>query len=151
MKSGELSNMFIGQYQHSIDEKGRLAFPAKFRKELSEGAVVTKGLDGCLFVFSRKKFIQMAENISRLPYTKSSARLYSRLILASACDLEFDKQGRVILPAFLRDYAKLKTEAIVGGLYDRVEIWSKKSWKDLSQIADKDAGEIVEELSEIDI
>lgn len=143
--------MFIGQYQHSIDEKGRLAFPAKFRKELSDGAVVTKGLDGCLFVFSRKKFLQMAESISRLPYTKSSARLYSRLILANACDLEFDKQGRVILPAFLRDYAKIKTEAVVGGLYDRVEIWSKKGWRELNEISDKGAGEVVEELSGLEI
>lgn len=128
-----------------------MAFPAKFRKELSDGAVVTKGLDGCLFVFSRKKFLQMAESISRLPYTKSSARLYSRLILANACDLEFDKQGRVILPAFLRDYAKIKTEAVVGGLYDRVEIWSKKGWRELNEISDKGAGEVVEELSGLEI
>lgn len=143
--------MFIGQFEHAIDDKGRLSFPAKFRKGLQDGAVVTKGLDGCLFVFSQKKFEQMAENISNLPYTKSSARVYSRLILANACELEFDKQGRIIIPAYLRDYAKVKGEAIITGLYDRIEIWSKKAWKALAEKVDKDAGEVAEELSEFSV
>lgn len=143
--------MFIGQFEHSIDEKSRLAFPAKFRKELQGGAVITKGLDGCLFVFEKKKFEQMAESIGSLPYTKSAARLYSRLILANASELEFDKQGRIIIPSYLKEYAHMKKDAVVAGLYDRIEIWSKKSWLDLVNKVDKDAGEVVEELSAVNI
>lgn len=143
--------MFIGQFEHSIDEKGRLAFPARFRRGLQNGAVVTKGLDGCLFVFPKAKFVQMAEGISQLPYTKSSARLYSRLILANASEIEFDKQGRIIVPSYLRDYAKLKNDAVVTGLYDRIEIWGRKNWEELAEKVDKEAGEVVEELSDINI
>lgn len=140
--------MFIGQFEHSIDSKGRLSFPALFRKSLQSGAVVTKGLDGCLFVFPKKKFEQMAESISNLPYTKSAARQYSRLILANAGELVFDKQGRIIIPSYLREYAGLKDGVIVAGLYDRIELWSKRSWKSLTEKVDKGAGEIAEELSE---
>jgi len=143
--------MFIGQFEHSIDEKGRLAFPAKFRKDLLGGAVVTKGLDGCLFVFPKSKFKQMADAISKLPYTKSAARLYSRLILSNAGEIEFDKQGRVHIPLYLRAHAKLKKNAIVCGLYDRIEIWSDKSWEDVSKKVSQDAGEVVEELSGLEI
>jgi len=152
-KSGEKQKqeMFIGQYEHSVDAKGRLAVPAKFRKALSTGAVITKGLDGCLFVFAREKWQRMAESIGKLPVSKSSARLYARLILASAAEAEFDNQGRVILPAYLREYAKLTKLAIVTGLYDRVEIWSKANWKKISEKVDKEAGEIVEELSDLGV
>jgi len=151
-KSGENNNkMFIGQYEHSVDEKGRLAIPAKFRRSLTSGAVITKGLDGCLFVFPKERWQKMAESIGELPYTKSSARAYARLILASAVDVEFDKQGRVVVPNYLRKYASLKTQAIVAGLYDRVEIWSRENWtKEMSKI-DKEAGKVVEELSELGV
>lgn len=143
--------MFIGQYEHSIDEKGRLAFPAKFRKDLQAGAVVTKGLDGCLFVFPKAKFKQMADSISRLPYTKSAARLYSRLILSNAGEIEFDKQGRVHIPPYLKSHAKLKKTAVICGLYDRIEIWSDKNWEEVSKKVSQEAGEVVEELSAIEI
>lgn len=142
--------MFIGQFEHSVDEKGRLAFPAKFRKNLQGGAVVTKGLDGCLFVFSKEKFIQMAESIDKLPYTKSSVRLYSRLILANASEVEFDKQGRAILPAHLKIYAKLEDRAVVTGLFNRIEIWSADMWEKEMAKTEKDAGKVVEELSDLE-
>lgn len=148
-KSGE--KMFIGQYEHSVDEKGRLAVPAKFRRALKEEAVITKGLDGCLFLFPQAKFKKMAESIGQLPYTKSSARLYARLILAGASDVEFDKQGRVIVPGYLRDYAGLKTAAIVIGLYDRIEVWSKSKWQALVEKIEPKAGEIAEELSDLGV
>jgi len=151
-KSGENNNkMFIGQYEHSVDEKGRLAVPAKFRKSLSTGAIITKGLDGCLFVFPMDRWQKMAESIGELPYTKSSARTYARLILASAADVEFDKQGRVIVPNYLRKYAQLTTQVIVAGLYDRIEIWSNASWRKQMAKVDQEAGKVVEELSELGI
>lgn len=143
--------MFIGQYEHSVDAKGRLAIPAKFRQALKTGAVITKGLDGCLFVFAREKWQRMAESIGKLPVSKSSARFYARLILASASDAEFDNQGRIVLPAYLREYAKLTRSAIVTGLYDRVEIWSKTNWGKVSEKVDKEAGKIVEELSDLGV
>ena len=146
-KSGE-NKMFIGQYEHSVDQKGRLAIPSKFRKNLSDGAVVTKGLDGCLFLFSRAKWQEMAENIGQLPETKSSARLYSRLILAGASEAEFDNQGRVLIPAYLRKYAGVKSSVVVAGVYDRIEIWSKAVWDKYIEKNEKEAAEIVESLSE---
>jgi len=143
--------MFIGQYEHAIDAKGRLAVPAKFRKAITQGAVITKGLDGCIFVFEAVKWRKMAQGISELPLTRTSARLYARLILAGATDVEFDKQGRIVLPSYLREYAKLKTNAIVVGVYDRVEIWNKSAWvKAIAKVEDR-AGEIAEELSDLGV
>lgn len=151
-KSGEYKNkMFIGQYEHAVDEKGRIAIPAKFRSVFKSGAIITKGLDGCLFVFTKEKWNKMAENIGRLPETKSSARVYSRLILASAVEGEFDNQGRVLIPSYLREYAKLRKKGIVAGIYDRVEIWSEESWKKEMSKIDIEAGKVVEELSEIGV
>ena len=143
--------MFIGQFEHAIDEKNRLALPVKFRRAISGGAVITKGLDGCLFLFTREKFQKMAQSIGELPLTKSSARLYARLILAGASDVEFDKQGRMVLPQYLRDYAGLTHNTIVVGVYDRVEIWSKTKWSKTVEKLDSKAGEIAEELSELGV
>ena len=143
--------MFIGQYEHAIDEKGRVAVPAKFRKFIKNEAVITKGLDGCLFLFTAEKWQKMAQSIGQLPVSKSSARLYARLILAGASDVEFDKQGRIILPTYLRKYANIKRQVIITGLFDRIEIWDKKSWvKQISQV-EGEAGEIAEDLSELGI
>ena len=145
-KSGE-KTMFIGQYEHSVDQKGRLAIPSKFRKGLSDGAVATRGLDGCLFLFSRSKWQKIAESVGQLPETKSSARVYARLILAGASELEFDNQGRAIIPGYLRKYAGIGSSAVVIGLYDRLEIWSKTKWNKYVEKNEAKAAEIVEELS----
>lgn len=143
--------MFIGQFEHSIDEKYRIAIPAKFRKELKGGAILSKGLDGCLFMFQKAKFTEMAQNISKLPLSKSSARLYARLMLASAEEVEFDNQGRIILPGYLRKFGSFKKSAVVIGLYDRVEIWSKEVWEKESNKTDRQAGELIEDLSELGV
>ena len=143
--------MFIGQFEHTIDEKKRLAIPVKFRRSIRDKAVITKGLDGCLFLFSADKWQKMAQSIGQLPLTKSSARLYARLILASAQDVDFDKQGRIILPQYLKKYAAISKDAFVVGVYDRVEIWDKNRW---NKSVEKDEGRIgkaVEELSEVGI
>ena len=152
-KSGEYKkqNMFIGQFEHAIDEKNRLAIPVKFRRAISGGAVITKGLDGCLFLFTSEKFKKMAQSIGELPLTKSSARVYARLILAGASDVEFDKQGRVILPQYLRDYAGLTHVSIVVGVYDRIEIWDKSKWGKTVEKLDSKVGKITEELSDLGV
>ena len=140
--------MFIGQFEHAIDEKNRLAIPAKFRRSIHGEAVITKGLDGCLFLFTADKWQKMAQSIGQLPLTKSSARLYSRLILASAQDVEFDKQGRIILPQYLRKYASIDGDAMVVGVYDRIEIWDKSKWSKTVEKDETKAAKAVEELSE---
>ncbi len=143
--------MFIGQFDHAIDEKGRLAVPAKFRRQLIGGAILTKGLDGCLFLFPKVKWQKMAENIGQLPVSKSSGRLYARLMLAGAAEAEFDKQGRIILPAYLRTYAGLGRQAVTIGLYDRVEIWNKAKWSKMIGKVENEAGRIAEELSDLGV
>lgn len=143
--------MFIGQFEHTVDQKNRLAIPVKFRRTLANTAVITKGLDGCLFLFSRDKWQKMAQGIGELPLTKSSARLYARLILASAQEVEFDKQGRIILPPYLRKYASINKDAIVAGVYDRVEIWDKAKWGKTVERDESKAAKAVEELSQLDI
>lgn len=148
-KSGE--TMFIGQFEHTIDEKNRIAIPSKFRKEFKSGAVLSKGLDGCLFLFAKDKFRQMAQSIAELPLTKSSARLYARVILASAQEVDFDNQGRIVLPGYLKKHGSLKKDAMVLGLYDRVEIWSKEGFEKESAKSDKRAEELIENLSELGV
>jgi MraZ protein len=143
--------MFIGQFEHAIDQKNRIAVPVKFRRAISGGAVITKGLDGCIFLFTKEKFQKMAQSIGQLPLTRSSARLYARLILAGASDVEFDKQGRIILPGYLKEYAKIKRNATIVGVYDRVEIWDKGAWsKSIEKIENK-AGGIAEGLSDLGV
>ena len=115
--------MFIGEYQHNLDEKGRLAIPAKFRGQLADGAVVTKGLDNCLSLFTTEGWEIEADRLMSLPLTQSKARAYARFMLASAFPAEIDKQGRVNLPVTLRTYANIKGSSVVTGLGDHVEIW----------------------------
>ena len=143
--------MFVGQYEHAIDQKGRVAIPAKFRRVFKREAVVTKGLDGCLFVFAREKWQKMATSIGQLPVSKASARLYARLILAGASEVEFDNQGRILLPAYLRSYGGLENQVVVIGLYDRVEIWDKKKWAKMIGKVEDEAGKIAEDLSELGV
>lgn len=143
--------MFIGQFEHSIDEKNRIAIPAKFRRELKGGAIISKGLDGCLFMFPKAKFTQMAQSIGSLPLSKSSARLYARLMLASAEEVDFDNQGRIVLPGYLRRFGNFKKSAEVIGIYDRVEIWAKETWEKESGRTDKRAEDLIEDLSELGV
>jgi MraZ protein len=148
-KSGE--KMFIGQFEHAVDQKGRLAIPSRFRKALKEGAILTKGLDGCLFLFPKEKWTKIASSIGHLPETKSSARLYGRLILAGASECEFDSQGRILLPQYLRKYSSIAKFVIITGLYDRIEIWSKGSWDRYVEKNEAKAAEVVEEISSLEI
>ncbi len=140
--------MFIGEYNHNIDIKGRLAIPSKFRTKLKSGAVVTRGLDNCLFLFSKKEWQKWAEKIADTPFSKSRNRAFSRFMLASASEVEFDRQGRILLPEYLRKHAGLKKRAVITGLYSRVEIWDEALWQKYSKANEKNSVKIAEELGE---
>ncbi|MFH1326361.1 MAG: division/cell wall cluster transcriptional repressor MraZ [Candidatus Falkowbacteria bacterium] len=141
--------MFIGEYSHNIDDKGRVAVPAKFRSKLKSGAVVTRGLDNCLFLYSQDEWKKLAEQIASAPINKANTRAFGRYMLAGAMEAEFDKQGRILLPEYLRDYASLKKKAIIAGLYNRIEIWDESAWKKYSKTTEKNSSKIAEGLGEL--
>lgn len=141
-------NMFLGEYQHSLDDKGRLAIPAKFRSAMAGGAVVTKGLESCLFLYPKKDWQTVAEKIAS---RHISQRAFARLMLGGAMDVDLDKQGRVILPDYLRKYAGLKKQTIMVGLYDRLEIWDQSAWEKYKTQSEKDSAKIAETLGELGV
>ncbi|PIR95014.1 cell division/cell wall cluster transcriptional repressor MraZ [Candidatus Falkowbacteria bacterium CG10_big_fil_rev_8_21_14_0_10_37_6] len=143
--------MFIGEYSHTIDAKGRMAVPAKFRAKLTSGAVVTRGLDNCLFLFSKEEWQKLAEQISASPINKANTRAFGRFMLAGATEAEFDKQGRILLPEYLRVYTGLKKKAIIAGIYNRIEIWEEGAWQKYSKQTQKNSAKIAEELGELGI
>lgn len=143
--------MFIGEYKHNIDNKGRLAVPAKFRKLLKEGAVVTRGLDNCLFLYPKKSWQELAKKLAGLPISQSKARAFSRLMLAGAMDVDFDNQGRITLPEYLRKFSSLKKKAVVAGLYDRLEIWDEVVWNKYKTGAEQKSGDIAEALGDLGV
>jgi len=143
--------MFIGEYNHNLDDKGRMAIPAKFRSILKEGAVVTRGLDNCLFLYSKKKWEKEAEKYANLPTSQARARAFSRLMIAGAMDVEFDNQGRITLPEYLRKFALLKKSIVITGLYDRLEIWDEEEWNRYRAKVEKDSNNIAESLGELGV
>lgn len=140
--------MFIGEYKHNLDDKGRMAIPAKFRDKLKEGAVVTRGLDNCLFLYTKEAWEEKAPKLANLPSTQANARAYSRLMLAGAMEVSFDSQGRVNLPDYLCEFAGLKKKVVVAGLYDRLEIWDEEAWAKYKLNAEKESANIAEALGE---
>lgn len=143
--------MFIGEYSHSIDDKNRLAIPAKFRAELKTGAVVTRGLDNCLFLYPKKAWNELAEKLAKLPISQSGSRAFSRLMLAGAMDVDLDKQGRINLPDYLKTYAQIGKKVVVTGLYNRLEIWNQDSWEKYKAGTEKNSGDIAEALGELGV
>ncbi len=143
--------MFIGEYNHNLDEKGRLAIPAKFRAILKKGAVVTKGLDGCLFLYSKNQFEVIAKKFAALPLSQSKARAFTRHMLAGAMDVEFDNQGRITLPEYLRNFSNLKKKVIVAGLYNHLEIWDESAWNKYKMSSEKNSNDIAEALGDLGI
>ena len=139
--------MFMGEYNHTIDPKGRVIVPAKFRDSLGERFVVTQGLDGCLFVYDDIEWRVFEEKLKTLPITNKEARAFVRFFLAGAADVEVDKQGRILLPAVLRDHAKLLKDVVFVGVGSRVEIWSKEKWEGTKQFDDMD--EIAEHMQNL--
>mgnify|MGYP001618032732 CR=1 FL=1 len=143
--------MFIGEYNHAIDDKGRLAIPVKFRRELQTGAVVTRGLDNCLFLYTRDEWQKLAEKLSSLPFSQSNSRAFARLMLAGAMDVKLDSQGRIILPEYLRQFSSLKKNTIIAGLYNRLEIWEEDNWKKYKQQTESRSNEIAERMGELGV
>lgn len=121
--------MFLGEFTHSIDDKGRLTIPAKFRGELASGLVVTRGFDQNLMVFPLSGWQELAHKIAQRPLSDASARAFRRRVFSGAIDLDMDRQGRILLPAHLRDFAGLNGEAVVAGMFNYVEIWSSDAWQ----------------------
>lgn len=121
--------MFIGEYQNSIDAKGRIIIPAKFRDGLGYQFILTKGLDDCLFIYPMSEWDKFEQKLAELPLSSKEARSFVRYFFASAVECEADKQGRLTIPSHLREYAKINKELVTIGVMNRVEIWSKESWK----------------------
>jgi MraZ protein len=143
--------MLMGQYEHSIDAKGRVIIPAKFRGELGDRFVLTKGLDNCLFVYSLEEWKNIEAKLKTLPLTKKDARAFTRFFLAGAVECEIDKQGRILIPANLREHAKIEKDVIFIGVSTRVEIWSKEVWEEYSNNTDVSFEEIAEHLDDLNI
>jgi MraZ protein len=122
--------MFLGEYVHTIDEKGRLAVPARFRADLAAGLVVTRGIDHCLAIYPLEEWKRLAEQVSALPMTDRRARAFRRLVFANASDVIPDKQGRVLIPPRLREYAGINGEVVVTGLDTYIEVWSPDAWNE---------------------
>ena len=143
--------MFLGEYTHTIDDKKRLAIPSKFRTEAGEVVVITRGLDNCLFVFPQKEWQQLAEKIGSMPLGQRDARGFSRLMLAGAMEVSLDKLGRVVIPEYLKDYAKLQKQIVVAGVFNRIEIWDSSAWEDYKKNSEEEAGDIAERLGDMGI
>lgn len=143
--------MFIGEYSHNLDEKGRLAIPKKFRTDLAKGAVVTRGLDNCLFLYTKKEWTKLAEKLANLPFAQANTRAFARLMLAGAMDVDIDKQGRIILPEYLRKFSDLKKEVVVAGLYSRLEIWNTGKWNEYKKKTEAESNQIAEQMSELGV
>ncbi|MBP5151851.1 MAG: division/cell wall cluster transcriptional repressor MraZ [Lachnospiraceae bacterium] len=141
--------MFMGEYNHTVDEKGRLIIPSKFREELGDEFVVTKGLDGCLFVYDENEWKLLEEKLKALPLTNRDARAFVRFMLAGAAQVEPDKQGRILLPQVLRNFAGLDKDVVLIGVASRIEIWNKEKWEDASSEGNMD--EIAEKMAELGI
>jgi len=140
---------FIGQFSHSIDEKGRMAVPAKFKPSLKQGVVVTRGFDNCLIVYTIPQWQKEAEKVSALPMSKKNNRAIARLKLAGAMEVKLDSQGRILLPDYLRKYAYLEEKVTVTGLYNHIEIWDEKIWDKYKSNAEKESDKIAEQLDNI--
>ncbi len=143
--------MFLGEFEHNIDDKGRLTIPAKFRDELEGGVVITRGLDGCLWAYSRSEWEVVAEKIAKMPTTNRAARNFARFMFSSAFDSVPDRQGRVLVPQNLREYAGITNETIIIGVMNRVEIWQPTKWNEVVDEVEDDPESIVAQLEDLGI
>ena len=143
--------MFIGEYQHTLDPKGRLAIPVKFRPALKSGAIITRGLDNCLFLFTREQWDGLTRKLASLPLSQANSRAFARLMLAGAMEVGLDGQGRILIPGYLREYANLGGGVIIAGLMTRAEIWNERSWKEYKGKAEEDSTDIAEHMGSLGV
>lgn len=130
--------MFMSEYNHTVDTKGRLIVPSKFREQLGDEFVVTKGMDGCLFVYANEDWNAFEQKLTSLPLINKEARKFARFFLAGAAQVEVDKQGRILLPANLRQFAGLEKDVVLVGVGSRIEIWSRENWENMDADSDMD-------------
>jgi MraZ protein len=143
--------MFLGEFEYTIDDKGRLTIPAKFREQLTGGVVVTRGLDGCLWVFAMREWEPLAERIAALPLTSPAARNFSRHMFALATDAVPDRQGRIIVPPNLREVANIDSQVVIVGMMKRLEIWSPERWAALQNDVDQNSEAFASQLQDLGI
>lgn len=143
--------MFIGEHSHTIDSKGRLSIPVKYRRELAEGVVATRGLDHCLFLYPQRAWEAIALKLSALPISQKKSRAFTRLMLAGAWDADLDAQGRIVVPEYLRHYAGIKKHVTVAGLYDRLEVWDEDIWHEYKRETERTSVDVAESLAELGI
>jgi MraZ protein len=143
--------MFIGEYSYSIDEKKRLAIPAKFRQLLGKKAVITRGLDQCLFLYPAKEWGSLAKKLAQLPLAQADARGFARLMLTGAMEVNLDNLGRILIPDYLKTYALLKKKVVIAGVYNRVEIWDERKWQEYKKKTETAVGDIAERLKELGV
>lgn len=138
--------MFMGEYQHSVDAKGRLIIPSKYREQLGDKMVVTKGLDTCLYLYPMEQWDKIVAKLSELNLLKASDRQFKRMFIAGASECEFDKQGRILLPTSLRGHARIDKDVVLAGMMERIEIWDKDLWENGTTV--DDMNEIAEMMAE---
>jgi len=143
--------MLLGEYNHTLDNKGRMAIPAKFKDVLGTGAIITRGLDNCLFLFAAKEWQTLVEKLMALPLAQANSRAFVRLMLAGAMDVTVDNQGRILIPDYLRKYGGLKKEVTIAGLHNRAEIWDSERWQEYKRKTEGASEEIAEKLGELGI
>jgi len=143
--------MLLGEYKHNLDTKGRLAVPAKFRGDLTGGAIITRGLDRSLFIFTTSEWENLVQKLTSLPLAQANSRAFVRLMLAGASDVRLDVQGRILIPDYLREYAGLKKQVIIAGLYNRIEVWDAEVWQQYKSKTEAASDEIAEKLGELGI
>lgn len=143
--------MLMGEYRHKMDNKGRMIIPAKFRDELGDQFVATRGLDNCLFVYPMQEWDQLEEKLASLPITSKNARSFVRFFFSGATECELDNQGRISLPRNLRDYADLEKKIVIIGLANRIELWAEERWTDYLESAEQASEEIASAMEELGI
>ena len=150
---GEITRlaMLIGEYAHVLDPKKRLSLPSKFRKELGGKIVVTRGLDQCLFVYSLKEWEKISERLGELSIGQADTRGFNRFMLSGAVEVEVDAAGRILIPDFLKDFAKLEQNVVIAGIHNRVEIWEEKLWNEYKARVEKQADQLAQKLGELGI
>ncbi len=141
----------MGEYEHAMDTKGRVALPARFRQDLGGSAIVTRGFDTCLFVYPENEWRTLAERIATLPIAQANSRAFARLMLAGAMEVTVDKQGRIMIPDYLRQYAKLSKKVVLAGLLTRLEIWDAQGWNDYRTETERNSGAIAEALQNVGV
>ena len=144
-----VSAMFMSEYNHTLDTKGRLIIPAKFRETLGEEFVISKGMDGCLFVYAGDDWNAFEQKLTSLPLINKEARQFARFFLAGAATVEVDKQGRILVPGNLRDFAELEKDVVLVGVASRIEIWSKARWEGITEDEDEAMEDIAERMADL--